>query len=51
MEISFSIVVSFVLGLSIGSISVYVHMNKKIQKTKGDKSPNIMGDSNVYNSK
>lgn len=42
METTFS----FLLGVTIGSLVMNFYWIKKIQKTKGDKSPNIMGDKN-----
>ncbi len=46
MEIILSTVFSFILGITIGSITMNFHWIKKSQKTRGDKSPNVMGDSN-----
>lgn len=46
MEITLSVGVSFLLGITIGSIVVNFYWIKKTQKTKGDKSPAIMGDNN-----
>ncbi len=38
--------ISFLLGITIGSIAVNFYWVKKTQKSIGDKSPNIMGDKN-----
>jgi len=46
MEITLSTAISFLFGITIGSIVMNVYWNKKIQKTKGNNSPNIMGDKN-----
>jgi hypothetical protein len=46
MEITLSTTISFVLGITIGSIAMNFYWIKKSQKSKGDKSPNIMGDNN-----
>ena len=46
MEITLSVGISFLLGITIGSIAVNFYWVKKTQKTEGDKSPNIMGDNN-----
>lgn len=46
MEITLNTVISFVLGITIGSVVVNFYWIKKSQKTVGDKSPNVMGDNN-----
>ena len=46
MELTLSTAISFVLGITIGSITVNIYWIKKSQKTGGDKSPNVMGDNN-----
>lgn len=49
MEITLSMAITFALGITIGSIVMNFYWVKKIQKSKGDKSPNIMGDGNSLN--
>lgn len=46
MEITLSTSISFLLGITIGSIAMNFYWIKKTQKSRGDKSPNIMGDKN-----
>ena len=46
MEITLSTAISFVLGITIGSVAVNFYWVKKTQKSTGDKSPNVMGDGN-----
>lgn len=46
MEITLNMGISFLLGITIGSVAVSFYWIKKSQKTTGDKSPNVMGDKN-----
>lgn len=44
--ITLNVTVSFIIGLALGGVAVNFYWLKKIQKSKGNKSPNIMGDGN-----
>ncbi len=46
MDITLNITISFVIGLTLGGVAMNFYWVNKIQKTKGDKSPNVMGDKN-----
>lgn len=49
MELSYTLAISFMLGITIGAITTNIYWTKKSQKSKGDRSPNIMGDGNKTN--
>ncbi len=43
------ITINFIIGLIVGGIGGYslrVYLSNKMQRTQGDKSPNIIGDKN-----
>ena len=47
--ITINITISFLVGLALGGVGGYtisIYLINKSQKTKGDKSPNVMGDQN-----
>jgi hypothetical protein len=49
IELRHMISIDFLVGLIVGGIggySIKVFFTNKFQKTKGDKSPNVMGDGN-----